>query len=153
MRYQGLFLIFILTLTLGLQYSYQLFRDHYSDSHDLKKQISGLSEKSHRQELHKELLQGQIEDLRANIFMTLEKKGTKMAWREKQWVNSLRTPASVSFAGSKSVQLLAALQVGQQPLLVLSPPFLAASFLPWLLGLPHAACAQSQPAVQCVNAP
>jgi TolA-binding protein len=106
MKAQALFLVFILCLTVGLQQSYQVFREHYSDSHDLEKEIGSLNEKSQRQALQAALLQNQVDDLQANVYATLEKKGEHLAWNERQWMKSLRGPASVPLIDSKSAQLL-----------------------------------------------
>jgi TolA-binding protein len=107
MRNQGIFLVFILCLTLGLQFSYHVFEEHFSDRHDLEKTISALEEQRQRQDLQQALLQNQLEDLKANVFETLGKKSL-LAWNEKQWLAALRGPASVSpLERPKSSALLA----------------------------------------------
>ena len=106
MRNQGIFLVFILCLTLGLSLASQVFHEHYSDSQDLHQQISHLNEQREKEALKVTLLQNQMEDLKAHVYQTLDKK-TTMAWNEKQWLASLRGPASVAPLEPKSGTLMA----------------------------------------------
>ena len=106
MRNQGIFLVFILCLTLGLTLASQAFHEHYSDSQDLHAQILQLNEQREKEALKVTLLQNQMEDLKAHVYETLGHK-TSLAWNEKQWLSSLRGPASVTPPEPKSGTLLA----------------------------------------------
>lgn len=93
MRNQGLFLVFILCLTLGLSWASSIFRDHYSDRKDLQAEISKLHHGEEKQALKQALLENQLEEMRSHVFQTLDQKSS-LAWSEKQWWAGLRGPAS-----------------------------------------------------------
>lgn len=95
MRHQGLFLVFILCLTLGLSFSYNVFQDHFSDRVEMNGQIASLKKKNERQALEQALVRNQLEDLQAYAFQSLGQKAV-LAWEQSQWRESLRSPASVS---------------------------------------------------------
>lgn len=100
MRYQGFFLVLILCLTLGLQFSYRLFADHYSDEHELVKNISQLKQEKEREKLQTELVRAELEDFRGFAIKSLGQKQA-LAWEEKQWLHSARSPASVSVVSNE----------------------------------------------------
>lgn len=106
MKNQWIFLIFILCLTIGLQFSYGLFRGHYSDEKELQAALHALREQGERQELRRAMLEGRIQDLQASVYQTLGGKKA-LTWVEKQWWTSLRGPASVGPIKVEGAALLA----------------------------------------------
>lgn len=106
MKTQALFLILVLCLTLGLSWTFRAFENHYSDRHELVDNLKSMKASVERKELQKDLLENQIEDLQAQVFKHLGEK--KLAdWGDRQWMNSLRSPASVPSLEIQSDRLMA----------------------------------------------
>lgn len=106
MKTQALFLIMVLCLTLGLSWAFRAFENHYSDRHELVDSIKTMKASAEKKELQKALLENQIEDLQAQVFKHLGEK--KLAdWGDRQWMNSIRSPASAASFEIQSDRLMA----------------------------------------------
>ena len=110
MRSQGIFLVFILSLTLALQYSYGIFREHYSDEKELVKQVTRLREDGERETLKQALLENQLENLKGEVLHSFGEKKS-LAWSEKLWWQGLRAPASAPPVLARASVLLDAAKV------------------------------------------
>lgn len=90
MKNQNLFVIFCLVLTLGLIQSYSVFRDYFSDSKDLRQQLSSLREENERERLRVSMLQNQILDFQIDVAAVLPQS----TYAQKKLAQKIRMPAS-----------------------------------------------------------
>ncbi len=96
-----LFIVFCLVLTLGLLQSYSAFRDYFSDSHDLQKELAVYKLENERQNLRVSILEKQMLDFKIEVAKTLPVEN----FESKRISQVVRLPASERNIDLSSVQM------------------------------------------------
>ncbi len=94
MRQQNLFVIFCLILTLGFVLAYGKFKDYFSDSKDLQKQVAYWREQKDRVELREAVLQDQMRDFEVEVARVIPQKSNRLSFEQKNLLSQVRLPAS-----------------------------------------------------------
>lgn len=97
MKSQGFFLVFVLSITLGLQYANSLFKHHFSDEKDLGRQIHSLKKVNAEKEIQLALEKERLQDLQYFALKSIGEKKVK-TWEDQQWQIGARSPASIPVA-------------------------------------------------------
>lgn len=92
MRQQSFFVIFCLVLSLGIFQAYSLFKDYFSDSKDLQKEVAKLKIANEREELKLALERDRLRDFQMEVAKALPGE----SFQQKNILSQLRVPASES---------------------------------------------------------